>query len=315
MSGRVPIPGSRRITRDLRRALRFVLAGLREHWRSVVGFAGLMMFLTALLFFLGSIGIVRLDVMERQWGSFGDPAFLSLLLSTSAYGCGFLVAIPLGWLRATGSRYFHRGRRIGVAVPAGGRKGLAAFAYGGVTGFVEVLRGTPIFVQAFIWFYLMIAVAPRLWQVFTIAGFLTLFVNTSAYQSEVFRAGIQSVGQGQVDAARALGMKPRQIFLSVTLAQSLRLVVLPLTNEWIALFKASSVLGYIAVPELYSRALDIGARFPIEGFVMVGLVYLAIIVPISRVITYVERKRRIPGLGTPIDIRRTRRTARPSTAG
>src|SRR2546425_680659 len=131
---------------------------------------------------------------------------------------------------------------------------------------------------------------------------LALTLNTLGYQSEVFRAGFQSVNQAQIEAAKAVGMRPRQAFVHVTLPQGLRLITLPLVNEWVALFKASALLGLVAVPELNWAAgyLGSGSRgHPIEAFIMVSAVYLAIIIPLSKAVGYWERTRRIPGLGTP----------------
>src|SRR2546426_6736431 len=95
-------------------------------------------------------------------------------------------------------------------------------------------------------------------------------------------------------------MRNRQVFAHVTIPQSLRLVILPLANEWISLFKASTLLAYIAIPELFFMASEIGSGRPIEGFVMVALYYLIIIIALSRTVGYLERKRRIPGLGVPV---------------
>lgn len=301
-----------------------LMDGLREHWRSVVGLVGLLVAFLLFILALGAAGIVNLGFVQESWGTFRSPAVVSLVLTTAAFGIGFLAAVPLGLVRAYGPRYFRRRIRRNVGRPEApaaeastvgrgvGRKSLIAAAYGFTTAYVEAVRGTPFFVQMYLVFYFMTSKWPHLWEVYALVGLTVLTLNTAGYQSELLRAGFQSVGQNQIDAAKALGMRPYEVFLHVTLPQSLRLVVLPLVNEWISLFKASAILAYISVQELYFNASQIGSTHPIEGFIMVAVVYVGIIVPLSRIVTYVERKRRIPGLGTPVEVRVRRR--RPAAA-
>lgn len=304
----------RDVAATARRIGRGAVEGLRERWRSIVGVAGLLAAALAVLLLAGAAGIVDLPYVQARWGTFGNPAVLSLGLTSAAFGLGFLIAIPLGLARAYAPGRFRRGAKDRRGRRAGaGARGATAAGYAAITAFVEGVRGTPFLVQMFIVFYFVTAQWPRFSGVFTLAGLLALLINTAAYQSEVLRAGFQSVGQTQIDAAKAIGMRGSAIFAHVTLPQALRLVTLPLTNEWISLFKVSSVLAYISVPEMYAQASDLGARHPIEGFLMVAVLYLAIIVPLGRVITYVERKRRIPGLGTPVEV--ARRPRRRSAAG
>src|SRR5439155_8748511 len=122
--------------------------------------------------------------------------------------------------------------------------------YGFVTGYVEGIRGTPFFVQMWLVYFVIINNLPRQARLFELVGIVALAVNTIGYQAEVFRAGFQSVGQGQIEAAKSIGMRPTQIFVYITLPQSLRIILLPLANEWIGLFKASALLWYVAVREL-----------------------------------------------------------------
>jgi polar amino acid transport system permease protein len=132
-----------------------------------------------------------------------------------------------------------------------------------------------------------------------VAGLLAMTANTGGYQSEIFRAGIQTVHSGQVEAARAIGFSRWGAMRHVILPQALRLVIPPLTNEYIGLLKASSLLLVIGIVEL----TEIGRREsffqgkPFESFAIVTALYLLITVPVSKVIQYVERRYGIPGLG------------------
>jgi polar amino acid transport system permease protein len=286
---------------------------VRFHWRPIVAFTATVAAGVVLVLVLGSAGVIDLAFMGRNWGLLRDPMILSLGLTTVAFVIGLLLAIPMGALRAHGrKRTGSLGRRrAGGRLPRVARRGAFLFGLGGATGYVEGLRGTPFYVQMWIVYYIAIFSWPRFTYVYLLAGLLALTLNTIAYQAEVFRAGFQSVGQGQVDAARAIGMRNLQVFRSVTFPQGLRLVTLPLVNEWISLFKVSSVLSFITIQELTFEANHLGSNLghPIEAFLMVAIVYLAITIPLSRVTSYVERKRRIPGLGMPAPVARRRRPA------
>jgi ABC-type amino acid transport system permease subunit len=260
--------------------------------------------------------------MLTRWPEFfvpfiDSPLYLSLVLTTIPFVIGFIVAVPMGLLRAYRSSLnrkeggevlsLARARELfgtprAVISVLGRRLGRAILLplYGVVTGYVEGIRGTPFFVQMWLVYFVIINNLPRQTRLFELVGIVALALNTIGYQAEVFRAGFQSVGQGQIEAAKAVGMHGRTIFLHITLPQSLRLVTLPLGNEWIGLLKASAIVSIIGVNELQHFANDIASGHPIEAFVMVSVMYLAVIVPLSRLITYLERVRRIPGLGMPM---------------
>jgi len=292
------------------------------HWRSLSIGTIAVIVVALVIGVMGLTGIVDVGFMLTRWPEFfvpfvDSPLYLSLVLTTIPFVIGFVVAIPMGMLRAYRSSLtrmkggevltFARttelfGTPRAVIKVAGRRLGRAILLplYGFVTGYVEGIRGTPFFVQMWLVYFVIINNVSRQARLFELVGIVALALNTIGYQAEVFRAGFQSVGQGQIEAAKAVGMRGRTIFLHVTLPQSLRLVTLPLGNEWIGLLKASAIVSIIGVNELQHFANDIGSGHPVEAFVMVSVMYLAVIVPLSRVITYMERVRRIPGLGTPM---------------
>ncbi len=292
-------------------------------WRGATLQAAFLGVVLVLFFALGEAGLYDLGFIGKTIGNGIPYAELSLTLTIASFCLGFLIALPMGLVRAysPGKLKHRRGQVVdelsykrakelygtGKAIRVVGgrklRKALLAPAYGFVTGYVEAVRGTPFLVQTFITYYAIIFAAPRLRflgvDVSIWAGLIALTVNTAGYQAEVMRGGFQSVGQGQIEAARALGLKGRQIFARITLPQSLRLMILPLTNEWIALFKASTILSYITVVELYFWARGIAlAGHAIEGFLMFTVYYLVVNVSLSRAITTIEQRTRIPGLGT-----------------
>src|SRR5947199_8719845 len=169
-------------------------------------------------------------------------------------------------------------------------------------GYVAAIRGTPLFVQiVFASSVLVIrfsSLDPN--QLALIAGLVALTANTGGYQSEIFRAGIQTVHTGQVEAARAIGFSRWKAMRHVVLPQAVRLVIPPLTNEYIGLLKASSLVVIVgAVTELttFGRREAFINFHVFEAFALVTGIYLLITVPVSKVVEWVERRYRVPGLG------------------
>ena len=287
-------------------ARRFTPAGPARAW--ILGALTLVGGVAA-FFLLGAAGLYNIPFVLRELPYGLVPAELSLELTTASFLIGFLLAQPLAVVRAFGPVRFAPSAR--GAGPKGAKRlvsnGLVRTAYGFATGYVATVRGTPALVQILLVYYLFLFAYPRLtllgeptafW-----AGLVALTINTTGYQAEALRGGYQSIDRTQVDAARALGMSPFQVFGRITLPQGLRLVTLPLANEWISNFKTSTILSYITIVELFGWArsqiaYELGK--PIEAFVLLTIFYLAINVTVSRTVTYVEKRRRIPGLGSMI---------------
>ena len=273
--------------------------------RSGFVLAILLALVIGLVLGLARIGLVSLEFIGDNWTFLLNPALLSLTVTVVSYIIGFTAAIPLGLVRAFGPGIILNGRARGrLMMPL----------YGFVTGYVEAIRGTPVLVQIFLVANVATLTFQGIPNIPLIAGVVALTINTAGYQAEVFRAGFQSVGQTQIEAAKSIGMRPFQVFANVTLPQCLRLVTLPLVNEWIGLFKASALLGLVAVQELNWGAGYLGNNrsHPIEAFLMVSIFYLAIILPVTRAVNFIELKRRIPGLGATQTERQTRRVPAPA---
>ncbi len=163
------------------------------------------------------------------------------------------------------------------------------------TIYIEVFRGLPALVTIlFVGFGLPLATGFRLPGTWT-TGAVALGIVGSAYIAETLRAGIQAVPPGQVEAARSLGMKPATAFLTVTLPQALRVVLPPLTNEFVLLLKDSSLLFFLGTTATTKELAKFGRDASIEQFnstplIVVGLVYLAITVPLTQVAAWIERR-------------------------
>jgi polar amino acid transport system permease protein len=116
-----------------------------------------------------------------------------------------------------------------------------------------------------------------------------------AYMSEIYRAGIQSIAKGQMEAAASLGMNYFQSMRYIILPQAIRVILPPVGNEFIALLKDSSLVSAVAVADLTRRGREfMSSNFnPIETWTMVALVYLVMTLFSARIASYIERKARV----------------------
>ena len=181
---------------------------------------------------------------------------------------------------------------VGVGV-ASGR------VYGGrllrlaLTGYVEATRGTPVLLQLFVLYYGLSAVV-RL-PAF-VAALLGLGLNYAAYESEIYRGALQAVPVGQLEAARTLGLTERQILRLVRGPQAFRLALAPMTNDFVALLKDSSLVSVITVIELTKQtsifASNIGS-WVVPG-TLCAAIYLAMSLPLAHLARRLERRWKTP---------------------
>jgi len=258
-----------------------------------------------LFFAMGALGYYSIPFIIQNLPQGFGPVQTSLEFTTYTFVIGLGLAMGLGLVRA------HPPRRDPAASRKRRRSQLSLLwrwpLYGFASGYVAAIRGTPFLVQLQIVYLIVIFTSPRFefagWNAAYWAGFFALLINTTGYQTEAIRGGVQSVEAGQIEGAKAVGLGRFQTFVRITMPQTLRLITLPLTNEWISNFKTATILSYIGVFEVFdwSRTnIALTDARPIEAFVMLTIFYLVINVSLSRVITFVERVRRIPGLGSPI---------------
>lgn len=142
--------------------------------------------------------------------------------------------------------------------------------------YIEFIRNTPVLLQIFIVFFGLPSVGITM-SAFT-AGVLALGINVGAYLAETFRAGIQSVAKGQLEAAYILGISRRSMFINVVMPQAARAVYPAIINNLIQLLLGTSLLSAIALPELTGAATVINARtlLYIQTFSVVLVVYLVL---------------------------------------
>jgi len=156
--------------------------------------------------------------------------------------------------------------------------------------YVEIVRGTPLLVQILIFFY-VVAEAFHVRNRY-LAGVLILSFFSGAYISEIIRAGIESVGQSQLETAKAIGLTRAQTYRYVIFPQALRLALPPLAGQFVSLIKDSSLLSIIAVNEFTQAARDINSitYSTLESYVPLAAGYLILTLPISLWTRSLEKK-------------------------
>lgn len=237
-----------------------------------LGAYALFLLLVAALLVQGSRNLTY----SWDWGRFfGDGWFKLLLegltLTLRVALLSLVLALPLGVL-------------VGLARTAqdpGAR--LVAFLY------VEAVRGTPLLVQVFLW-YFVLGQALGL-QSFG-AGVAALSCFTASYIAEIVRSGIQGIDRGQMEAARSLGLSHVQAMRLVILPQALRRILPPLASEFIALVKDSSLASAAALNELTKKTQDVqaGSYLTFEPWIATACLYLAISVILSIGVRALEKQ-------------------------
>lgn len=156
--------------------------------------------------------------------------------------------------------------------------------------YVEFLRNTPLLAQMFFWVFGLPFIGIRLTE-FT-GALLALGFYTSAFVAEAVRAGILSINKGQIEAARSLGLSYLATMRLVTLPQALAITVPPLGNLAIAATKNTSIASAVLVTDLMYQARVVDARTfaTYETFAVVGVMYLALTLPLARLVSIIEAR-------------------------
>jgi glutamine transport system permease protein len=157
--------------------------------------------------------------------------------------------------------------------------------------YINFFRGTPLFVQILLVHFAVIPALTGKTNAF-IALVTALSLNAAAYIAEIFRAGIQSIDKGQMEAARSLGMTHVQAMRLVILPQAIKRMIPPLGNEFVVLIKDSSLGAVIAAPELmyWGRAMQGEYYRPWEPYLTVALIYLVLTLTLTYILNFIERR-------------------------
>lgn len=160
---------------------------------------------------------------------------------------------------------------------------------GVIMGYLWLFRGTPVLLQLFVLYY---GIASYVHLGPVQAAVLGLGLNYGAYEAEVYRGALLAIPRGQTEAAKALGMRPRQILRHVLMPQALRNALPPMTNDFVSLLKDSSLVSVITVIEL-TKQMQVAAadlRSWLVPGVMCAVLYLALSLPLSELARWLERR-------------------------
>ncbi len=185
-----------------------------------------------------------------------------------------------------------------------GRLSKNKFINGIATIYVEVIRGVPLLVQLLFWYFAFPSVVQGIGKSLNIEALKTYLANPvgmailgltfcyAAYMSEIYRAGIQSIPRGQMEAARSLGMTYTQAMRYVIIPQAVRVIMPPVGNEFISLLKDSSLVSVVAVADMTRRGREfMSANFiPVETWMMIALLYLVMTTISARIVSWIEKK-------------------------
>ena len=211
--------------------------------------------------------MTKWEAAKRYFPSLLRASVVTIVLSCLSMG----LAVMLGVLIATGRVYGARPLRTALL------------------GYVELMRGTPILLQLFVIYY-GLAAAVRL-PAFA-AALLGLALNYAAYESEIYRAALEAIPSGQLEVARTLGLSERQVLTLVRGPQAFRLALAPMTNDFVALLKDSSLVSVLTVFELTKQtqifATNLGS-WVIPGTLCAAL-YLLMSLPVAALARRLERQ-------------------------
>lgn len=206
-------------------------------------------------------------LFEWRIGPLTHGLFVTLWLSAAASVFGLIIGLVTGLCRVSNNVTLRQ---------------LSIF-------YIEVIRGTPLLVQIFI-FYFFLGTVLDISR--TVAGISALAIFAGAYVAEIIRAGIQSIPKGQMEAARSVGMNVPQAMVHIILPQAFKRILPPLAGQFISLIKDSSLVSVIAITDLTKSGREVitSTFATFEIWFIVALLYLLLTSVLSQVIAWVERR-------------------------
>jgi putative lysine transport system permease protein len=225
--------------------------------------------------FLGGI----LYIIQNNYKLYIEGASFTLMIAVSGTILGLLLALLIIVFRIQQKDL--RDTKVMITM-----KKISVLAS---TSYVEFFRGTPMMVQAAIFYYGLAMVGVRLPII--VAGVIVVTLNTAAYLVEVLRSGINSIDPGQMEAARAIGLSRGQSYLYIIFPQVIKNMIPAIGNELVVNIKDTAVLSVIGVSELFYMGKSIAGthyRYT-ESFILVALIYLVLVLITTRLLTLIVR--------------------------
>ncbi len=216
-------------------------------------------------------GVSSLTLIKRFLPLFAKGTWLTVLISVLSMVLATGLGLVLALLRLYGPRW------ISACV----------------VGYVEFMRGTPLLIQLFFIYYGLPQIPYLGIELDALtAAVLGVGLNYAAYEAEIYRSGIMAIPRQQLEAALALGLSRRQAIRFVVIPQALRLVIPPVTNDFVALFKDTSIVSILAIAELTMtfRSASMATGRYVEFAILTALIYFGLAYPLSRLARHLEKK-------------------------
>ena len=208
-------------------------------------------------------------VVERYWSLFLSGLGYTLLLALITVVCGTLLGSLIALMRMA------RFRPLSVVA----------------TAFIEVIRGTPLLLQLYVFYFLVPKIMPFEIGEFTSVS-MALAINSPPYVAEIIRAGILAVARGQTEAARSLGMDSRQTMVRIVMPQAVKNILPALCNEFVAVVKETSLASTFFVGDLMTvfRRINASIFMTLEPLIVVGIIYFVVTFTMSKAVGVLERR-------------------------
>ncbi len=222
-------------------------------------------------------------IVEDRWKFIVNGLKITLIVTILALIIGVTIGVIVGIIRCAHDQ--QAGKEM-----YGFKKVMLGILNGLCHIYLTVIRGTPALVQLLIMYFIILVSAKSK----VLVAVLTFGINSGAYVAEVFRGGIMSIDKGQMEAGRSLGLSYVQTMTKIILPQAFKASLPALVNELITLLKETSICGYIGLNEL-TRGGDIIRGTTFDAFlplIGVAVIYLTIVLLISYLLSFVERRLR-----------------------
>lgn len=223
-------------------------------------------------------------ITDDRWEWIAEGFINSVIITVFALLLGLVVGVVLAAIRSSYDKN-EEALRIRGGIGYYVLKALNAIA----KTYITVMRGVPVVVQLMIWYFVILVSSEDIPIAIVAFG-----LNSGAYVAEIFRGGIMSVDNGQFEAGRSLGFSYFQTMLHIVIPQTVKSTLPTLLNELIALFKETSIAGYVGILDLTKageriRGITFEAFMPL---IAVAIVYLVTVVLLTKIVEIIERRLR-----------------------
>ncbi len=209
-------------------------------------------------------------IKADRWQWYLEGVGRTILISLCAIAIGVIIGIIVALIKYVNKKF-----------------GKLAIASKVCDFYLTIFRGTPVYVQLLIMYFIVLVALPTL-----PIAMITFGINSGAYVAEIIRGGLESVDDGQIEAGASLGLSNLQIMIHIVLPQGFKMALPALFNEFIALIKETSIVGTIGVKDITKVAANVTARTldPFMPYLVSAFLYLIIVIGLNQILKILEKK-------------------------